>query len=298
MENNANPQNDKMMNGMNNGAEAADSKSGNWKGVMIGGIPGIMLGAGGVLATQAFVLKEDDPVDEPEGIPVAHSVNDDMTFSEAFAAARAEVGPGGAFCWHGNVYSTYRSDDPEWIAMGSEGQADHCHNILLQVHPQPYVVNNGTTTNPVDPQVPHDSDDHHDPDNNPNHPHSPVNPEDPEAPTDPEPVEADVHITDIETDPESGAQVAIGEVDGVPTGFVDEDGDGVVDVILHDGNQDGWISEDEVFSAEGAGITMGELADQMDQGQDVELYEGQPDYSEEDTDTYGDFDNEGNVEGF
>ena len=45
------------------------------------------------------------PVTEPEHfngaeIPVAHGVSDDMSFSQAFAAARHEVGAGGVFEWH------------------------------------------------------------------------------------------------------------------------------------------------------------------------------------------------------
>ena len=124
----------------------------NWKGVMIGGIPGIILGAGGVLAAQAFTVEPpvpnppvpvnggnvNPPQPEEGEIPVAHSVNDDMSFGEAFAAARSEVGPGGAFCWHGNVYSTYRSDDPEWVEMGTAGQQAHCHDIIVHVHVEPY----------------------------------------------------------------------------------------------------------------------------------------------------------------
>ena len=48
-------------------------------------------------------------------IPVASSVSDEMSFSEAFAAAREEVGPGGVFEWNGNVYNTYYAD--EWENM-------------------------------------------------------------------------------------------------------------------------------------------------------------------------------------
>lgn len=108
----------------------------NWKEVLLGGIPGILLGAGGVLTAQAFTPA---PTPDETDIPVAHSVNNDMSFGQAFAAAREEVGPGGAFTWHGNVYSTYRSDDPEWIEMGPEGQAEHCHDIIVQVHVEPYI---------------------------------------------------------------------------------------------------------------------------------------------------------------
>lgn len=46
---------------------------------------------------------------------MATAVTDDMTFDEAFAAARAEMGPGDYFTWHGNYYNTYFKD--EWEGM-------------------------------------------------------------------------------------------------------------------------------------------------------------------------------------
>lgn len=49
---------------------------------------------------------------------VATSVNDSMNFSQAFAAARHEVGPGGLFVWHGHTYGTYYAN--EWEAMSPE----------------------------------------------------------------------------------------------------------------------------------------------------------------------------------
>lgn len=52
-------------------------------------------------------------------VPVASSVSG--SFSEAFSAARREIGPGGVFSWHGNLYSTYTSD--EWGRMTPEQQA-------------------------------------------------------------------------------------------------------------------------------------------------------------------------------
>jgi hypothetical protein len=43
-----------------------------------------------------------------------------MSFSEAFAAARHEVGAGGVFEWHGNVYGTYYAN--EWQGFSDEYQ--------------------------------------------------------------------------------------------------------------------------------------------------------------------------------
>ncbi|MCF0186634.1 MAG: hypothetical protein HUJ98_09145, partial [Bacteroidaceae bacterium] len=64
--------------------------------------------------------------DTPADIPIAH-VSDTMSFNEAFAAARQEVGPGGVFEWHGSVYGTYYAS--EWNAM-SEEQHNEWHSSV------------------------------------------------------------------------------------------------------------------------------------------------------------------------
>lgn len=54
---------------------------------------------------------------EPE---MCSDVSDEMSFSEAFATAREEVGAGGVFSWKGNVYNTYTED--EWTNMSDADQ--------------------------------------------------------------------------------------------------------------------------------------------------------------------------------
>lgn len=109
-----------------------------WKEVTIGGVSGILLGGASSFAATASVLGKTEGLGE-EGTTteesaetvtettgedattvvahgnVASGVNDNMSFSEAFAAARSEVGAGGCFVWHGNVYGTYYAN--EWNAM-------------------------------------------------------------------------------------------------------------------------------------------------------------------------------------
>ena len=65
-------------------------------------------------ASYATPQQEDVILATDEGIRVAQ-VNDDQSFSEAFADARAQIGPGGVFEWHGNVYGTYYKE--EWDNM-------------------------------------------------------------------------------------------------------------------------------------------------------------------------------------
>lgn len=49
---------------------------------------------------------------EIEAANVSDVVTDDMSFSEAFAAARADVGAGGVFEWNGDLFGTYYKE--EW----------------------------------------------------------------------------------------------------------------------------------------------------------------------------------------
>ncbi|GHB73543.1 hypothetical protein [Persicitalea jodogahamensis] len=50
-----------------------------------------------------------------ENIDIATEVNEEMSFGQAFAAAREDVGPGGIFSWHGEVYNTYYAE--EWKGL-------------------------------------------------------------------------------------------------------------------------------------------------------------------------------------
>lgn len=268
----------------------------SWKGVMLGGIPGILLGVGGMFAAQGFNAQAEEhpiannggnshvtvqnPDDGVEEIAVAHSPNDDMSFREAFETAREEVGPGGAFSWHGNVYSTYRSDDPEWVEMGPDGQAAHCHDIVTQVQAEPYQAQENVsevedTANDVtiDTEVQVSVDEMEDIDSG----------------------DVDVHIIGVESDPESGASAAYGYVDGHATVFLDEDGDGEIDVVLHDADDDGQVSDNEIVPVQGSGVSIDDLSQEIDTGNDVELYEGQPDYTNE---VSPDYDNGGDISGF
>ena len=72
--------------------------------------------------------------------PVAQNVTEDMSFSDAFAIARAEVGPGGVFQWHNKWYGTYTK--AEWDSMDADDIAQYNQSIshlpaLEPYHPDP-----------------------------------------------------------------------------------------------------------------------------------------------------------------
>ena len=111
-------------------ASAGKSKAKN----AVAGVAGAMAGMGGVMPLMSFkepeapVFNPDpdvytEPVPEPphfDGteVSVAYGVNDHMTFAEAFAAARREVGSGGVFQWCGDIYGTYYAE--EWQGFSDE----------------------------------------------------------------------------------------------------------------------------------------------------------------------------------
>ena len=247
-----------------------------WQSVLVGGVPGILIGAFGHSIIEDIHARGpkvepnhgEDPQNEPEvdttiEILEAHSVTDDMSFSEAFTAARNEVGPGGAFVWHGQVYGTYRGDDPEWQEMSAEARAEHSQAIISQVHPSPYtpnqneplieVVEDGITP-AATPATSEDSQDG----------------------------EVDIHIVSVEQgQTEDGTLITVGygEANGQYAQFVDSDGDGEVDTVLigHDITGSGLTVDDMVAEAQA------NTAAAVDEA----LYGEMPDYTNDaDTSSY------------
>lgn len=145
-------------------AAAADNSSRSdgpgFKEVMIGGAVGLVLGGVGT-SLSSFIKYEDadhgnkdenhdkevnhnhadsngeshvavHPDYLDDNIAFASNVDDQMSFSEAFAAARAEVGPGGVFEWHGNIYGTYLKD--EWDNMSQADKNEYASHINWNDH--------------------------------------------------------------------------------------------------------------------------------------------------------------------
>ena len=102
-----------------------------WKPVTIGGLTGILMGAGVMYGVQAIASGNNDVVSGAveEGLKVA-TVDDSMSFAHAFESARAQVGAGGVFTWRGHIYNTYT--EAEWKAMSLEDK----HLFAEQVKPE------------------------------------------------------------------------------------------------------------------------------------------------------------------
>lgn len=251
-----------------------------WKNVMIGGIPGILIGAAGTgLATTASATTSGvDPVDPVDPDPTELSplqiaeVSDDMSFGEAFAAAREQVGPGGVFEWRGNVYNTYNAD--EWEAMSPEDRAEFADRLSVT----PIEIEEDVTPEvpEVVPEEPVDTDQEDDNTEN-----------SADVGYDDEIVgeEVDIQIDEVGVvvmEDGSEAVMAVGQVDGHTAVLADVDNDGVFDAMAVDHN-DNNIADDNEFEDISEGnltvddavlLAQNNLAD--DPAED--LYAGTPDY--------------------
>lgn len=129
-----------------NGQTQDKNHDSSWKQVTLGGVSGILMGAGAMYAGQTFAkdieTDESSKVEAPEAGETSHTlenglkvaaVSDEMSFGEAFAAARAEVGPGGVFHWHGGIYNTYSAE--EWNNMTIEQKHDFAQQVQPEIHP-------------------------------------------------------------------------------------------------------------------------------------------------------------------
>lgn len=118
-----------------------------WKRAMAAGGVGVLIGGLGTVITGMKAGEEpadvtDSPEADPDGQPVtisdvtdgqiavAESPAAEMTFAEAFNAARTETGPGGTFEWHGNIYSTYTAD--EWNSLSDEARAEYNNHFSME----------------------------------------------------------------------------------------------------------------------------------------------------------------------
>jgi hypothetical protein len=116
---------------------AEDKKNDTMRKVAIGGCIGILLGASAAAVASTLSNADATPDEDvevepaPDTVSVAGNVSDGMSFGDAFAAARAELGPGGMFTWHGNSYSTYTAD--EWDNMSAGERAEYGRMVAPHV---------------------------------------------------------------------------------------------------------------------------------------------------------------------
>lgn len=202
---------------------------------------------------QAAPDPEDAIVATATGVRVAQ-VDDNASFSQAFADARAQVGPGGVFEWHGRVYGTYYKD--EWDNMTVEQKHEYQASIdykdvisddSMAQHHNDMAQHNATH---------HESNVHH---TSYHHQETTAKPETVNDSQDVSSEDVDVQVlevgqTDLNGDgiPENAAVL---EVNGHEVLIVDIDQDGIADAALCDVDNDGQV---EIADLSGENMAMPE----------------------------------------
>lgn len=179
------------------------------------------------------------------------TVDQDLSFGEAFALARAEVGSGGVFHWHGGVFNTYT--EAEWNAMSPADHNAFAQHVAPEVqHPLP----NDLVHEPMPEPGPDDVLIGEPIDEGPDV----VIVGDPEPESAPE---SDVHILGVSQHVgEDGSVINAGfsVIDGEPVVMLDGDGDGVFEGEWRDLNGNHEIDDNEVADISDNGTTVEEIA--------------------------------------
>ena len=244
---------------MVNNQQADEKIEGNaWKLVTLGGVSGVLMGAGllyaGQLAAKELDKVETSEAQAPEANETSHTlenglqvaaVSDDLSFGEAFAAARAEVGPGGVFHWHGGIYNTYTAD--EWNAMTVAQKHDFAQQVKPEIQPDELSTPTDADTHVV---VVHHVYHHEN-----SAPSAEVHQsaDDVQIAKDDSTDDGDVHI------------VGYGKVQGHLAVGVDVTGDGDADVAIIDVDDNGHLSDpDIVVDKDGNMATFGDIVNSQD----------------------------------
>lgn len=187
-----------------------------------------------------------------DGMKVAQ-VNDEVSFSEAFADARAQVGAGGVFEWRGHVYNTYY--ESEWDNMSSAERAEFQSKVdyeaVTEIEASVESPTNNMAQNTISVE--------------PTEPEQPVIAENAEM-VDPQSDDSGVRVLGVEVVADAdGNQMTIAglEIEGHGAIMVDVDNDGMMDLIGVDENADGQLSENEIYDASELGVTTQDLMEQM-----------------------------------
>ncbi|WP_288319165.1 hypothetical protein [Xylanibacter caecicola] len=241
--------------------------NGQWKKVTLGGVAGIVLGvAGGYAAndmiTEDMTDKDGQQASEEQQNPTtgnssnngnvaatadghkpeydlndihqATSVNDDMSFGEAFEAARQEVGAGGSFVWHGNVYTTFHAD--EWATMSHDEQLAFSHSAIAGAD-MTHTPTHGTDT--AEHRQEH-AQEHHQEQTQEHAQETDSNVRPTSNDTDDQP---EVEILGVTESNIEGQDVFVGamRINGENVMLIDTDQNGNFDVAIHDANHNNQI---------------------------------------------------------
>lgn len=203
-----------------------------------------------------------------DSVAIAENISDELSFDEAFAAARAAVGAGGAFEWRGGVYGTYYAE--EWEAMSDEEKAEFGDQFEFN----PVEEEQTPLDTPLDELLA-------EPEQTPLE----VTVDELVAEEVAEPALEDEQVAEAEAvvDAEPEVEVVVENVYDVNDAFdnksayvnvtvagedvqlVDNDGDGVVDVMAYDENGDGVVEEAEMVTISEEGLMVEDFVEMVEE---------------------------------
>ena len=210
---------------------------------------------------QATPSEQEAIVTTDEGLHVAH-VDDSLSFSEAFAEAREQVGAGGVFEWHGKVYGTYYEN--EWNSMSAAERAewqskvdysDVTEDVAQHTSSEHHdTVEHVVTVKVEAPQdqeaasVPHDG--------------TYIDPSTPEPTPASGGEDNEVHVVGIAV--QDNGQGGVATLAGIQSGddgviLVDVESDGRLDYAIHDDNGNGQIDNGEIHDISGNNMSTAQV---------------------------------------
>lgn len=272
---------DKNNAGVDNHVASKSSGKSVWGKVAAGAGAGIVLGAATtVLSSSSEPVEAQQEIQHPEWtdgeVPVATSVNDDMSFTDAFNAAREEVGSGGVFEWHGYIYSTFTDD--EWDSMSEAEREEYGSHFNWTPDESDDItasVASDVDTDDVEVTVDGPADEPYAQED--------VADVEPAGGNDPNLVDAsdvvdvddpEVEVLGVIHDDETGANIGGMLVGDQQVMLVDVDNDQAFDVMVADVDNNGTITDNEVIDISAHGITVDQLGGLHDCNPDMNADDG------------------------
>ncbi len=196
--------------------------------------------------------EHDAIVATDEGLRVAQ-VDDSLSFSQAFAEARSQVGAGGVFEWNGKVYSTYYAE--EWDGMSASERSDwqarvDYGDVIDASEPSGSATSFASQNDNLmaEAEIAPDS--------------TYIDNSAPQQATAQVADDNEVHVVGVAI--QDNGQGGVATLAGLQSGdemaiLVDVDTDGTIDLLLSDANDDGQLGADEVHDISEHEISTGDV---------------------------------------
>ncbi len=238
--------------------DGAVGKPDGWKREAMAGGLGVILGAAGTYAAtvsgksaagDADAEKTTDDASAQEDVAISSTDRDGMSFSEAFASARAELGSAGAFEWHGKLYSTFTAE--EWNGMDKDARDGYTARIDWQ--PSEHTAHYAAHTTVHDDTRAQQNADASD---------LAATEQYGAADNDVQVVEQhnpQVEVLGVIHDADTGMNVGGMLVNGQEVMVLDVDQDNTFEYAVSDLNHDGYLQDNEVADISGQGLTVDAL---------------------------------------